>query len=113
MNVAVVPDLLKFIVCVFNEIMISECSLRTRIAQSVQPLDGRPGFNSRQGQEIFMYSTVSRPALGPMQPPVQCIPGTLSPGVKRPGCEVDLLPPSRMMDLYLHSPIRHHGIVLN
>jgi hypothetical protein len=35
-------------------------------------LVGWSGFYSRQGQEIFLYSTASRPALGPTQPPVQC-----------------------------------------
>jgi hypothetical protein len=42
--------------------------------------------------------------------------GTLSPGVKRPGRESDhphLVPRSRMMALYLHSPLRLHGVVLN
>jgi hypothetical protein len=34
----------------------------------------RPGFNSRQGQEIFLFSTASRPALGPIQPPTQWAP---------------------------------------
>jgi hypothetical protein len=47
-----------------------------------------------QGQEIFLYSTASRPALGPTQPPVQWVPEALSPGVKRPGCEADHSPPS-------------------
>jgi hypothetical protein len=55
---------------------------------------GRPGFNSRQGQEIFLYSTASRPALGLTQPPVQWMPGALSPGVKLPGREADPSPPS-------------------
>jgi hypothetical protein len=36
-----------------------------------------------QKQEIFTLTSVSRPALGPTQPPVQWIPGVLSPGVKR------------------------------
>jgi hypothetical protein len=35
---------------------------------------GHPGFDSRQGQVIFLYSTASRPVLGPTQPPVQWIP---------------------------------------
>jgi hypothetical protein len=30
---------------------------------------GRPGFDSRQAQEIFLYSTASRPVLGLTQPP--------------------------------------------
>jgi hypothetical protein len=29
------------------------------------------------------FSSVSRPALGPTQPSIQCVPGVLSPGVKR------------------------------
>jgi hypothetical protein len=53
---------------------------------------------------------VSRPALGPTQPPVQWVPGVLSPGVKaRPGRDDDHLPPSSAdvvneKELYLLSP---------
>jgi hypothetical protein len=39
---------------------------------------GRPGFDPRQRQRIFLQASASRPALGPTQPP-----GVLSPGVKR------------------------------
>jgi hypothetical protein len=38
-------------------------------------------------QEIFLYSTASRPALGSTHPPIQWAPGALSWGVKRPGRE--------------------------
>jgi hypothetical protein len=31
---------------------------------------------ARQGQRIFPLASVSRPALGPTQPPVQCVPGS-------------------------------------
>jgi hypothetical protein len=56
---------------------------------------GRSGFDPRQGQRIFPLASVSRPALGPTQPPVQWVPGVLSPGVKaRPGCDADHSPPS-------------------
>jgi hypothetical protein len=51
-------------------------------------MDGR-GFDSPQGQGIFLYSTASRPALGPTQPPTQCVPGALSSGLKQPGHEAD------------------------
>jgi hypothetical protein len=44
---------------------------------------GRPGFDPRQEQRIFLLDSVSKPALGPTQPPVQWVPGVLSPGVKR------------------------------
>jgi hypothetical protein len=42
-------------------------------------------FESRQGLEIFLFTTMSRPTLGPIQPPIQWIPRALCMGVKRPG----------------------------
>jgi hypothetical protein len=54
----------------------------------------RPGFNSRQGLEIFLFSIASRPALGPTQPLIECVPAAVSPGVERPGPEADYSPPS-------------------
>jgi hypothetical protein len=41
---------------------------------------------------IFLFSISSRPALGFTQPPIQWVPGALSPGVKRPGREADHSP---------------------
>jgi hypothetical protein len=62
------------------------------------PSQGATGWTAgawfRQEQEIFLYFTVSRPALGPTQPPVRWAPGALSPRVKRPGHEADHLPPT-------------------
>jgi hypothetical protein len=47
------------------------------------------------GAKIFPVASVSTPALGPTQPPVQWVPGILSPGVKaRPRRDADLSPPS-------------------
>jgi hypothetical protein len=37
-------------------------------------------------------------ALSPTQPPIQLVPGPLSPGVKRPGREADHSPPSSAKD---------------
>jgi hypothetical protein len=58
------------------------------ITQSVLRRAGRPGFDSRQRNIIF-FSPASRPTLGPNQPPIQWVPGALSPGVKRLGREAD------------------------
>jgi hypothetical protein len=60
------------------------------IAQSVQCLTtdwttGRSGFDPRRGQRIFPLTSVSRQALGPIQPPVQCVLGVLSPGQSAAG----------------------------
>jgi hypothetical protein len=60
-------------------------------------LDDRAiGVRSPAGaKDFFPLASVSRPALGPTQPPVQWVPGVLSPGVKaRPGRDADHSPPS-------------------
>jgi hypothetical protein len=51
-------------------------------------------FDSRRGLGIFLFDIMSRPALGPAQPPIQSVPGVLSLGVKLPGREADHSPPS-------------------
>jgi hypothetical protein len=45
---------------------------------------GRSGFDLRQRQMIFTLASVSRPDLEPTPPPVQWVPGVLSPGDKAP-----------------------------
>jgi hypothetical protein len=67
------------------------------------------GFYSRLGLEIFLFTTASRLALGPTQPPIQWVPGAVSLGVKWPGREADHSPPSsadvkEWLELYLYSP---------
>jgi hypothetical protein len=81
-------------------------------------LIGVLGFDSRRGPGIFLFTTASRTALRPTQPPIQWVQGALSLGIKRPGHEADHSPPSsaevkECMELYLHSPIRLHGVVLS
>jgi hypothetical protein len=41
---------------------------------------GRSRLDPRQRQRIFPLASVSRPAVGPTQPPVQWVPGVLSRG---------------------------------
>jgi hypothetical protein len=98
-------------------------SVRAVIAQSVQRWAtvwtiGVLGFDSRRELGIFLFTTVSRTALWPTQPPIQWVSGVVSLGVKRPGREADHSPPSsaevkEWAELYLHSPIRLHGVVLS
>ena len=66
-------------------------------------LDG-PGIESRCGRN---FPHLSRPALGPTQPPIQWVPAFF-PGVKRPGRDVDHPPASsaevkERVELYLYS----------
>jgi hypothetical protein len=71
---------------------------------------GRPrGRSSSPGRvKNFLFSTSSRPALGPIQPPIQWAPGALSPGVKRQGREDDHSPPTsaevKKMWIYTSTP---------
>jgi hypothetical protein len=64
---------------------------------------------SPRGLEISLFTTASRTALRPSQPPTQWVPGALSLGVKRLGRGADHSPPSsaevkEWVELYLHSP---------
>jgi hypothetical protein len=52
------------------------------------------GVRVAVGLGIFLFTTASRPALEPTQPPIQWVPGALSLEVKRPGLEADHSPPS-------------------
>jgi hypothetical protein len=66
-------------------------------------------LDSHRGLGIFLFTTASRTALGPTQPPIQWVPGTLSLGVKQSGREADHSLPSsaevkECVELYLHSP---------
>jgi hypothetical protein len=59
-----------------------------------------------EGSRIFSMS--SRPVLGSTQPPIQWIPGAISPGVKLPGREADHSPPAsaevKKMWIYTSTP---------
>jgi hypothetical protein len=69
---------------------------------------GQSRFDLRQRKEIFPLTSVSRPALGPTQPPVQWVPGVLSPRVKRGrGVTLTKLRKSWMCRSYISSPHKH------
>jgi hypothetical protein len=65
------------------------------------------GFESWQGLGIFLFTTVSRLALGTTQPSIQWVPGALFLEVKWLGCEADHSPSSsaevkEWVAVYLH-----------
>jgi hypothetical protein len=68
------------------------------------------------GAKIFLFSTESRPALGPTQPHAIGT-GALSPGIKRQGREDDRSPPScaeaKNGGPIPAPPIRLHGVVFD
>jgi hypothetical protein len=74
-------------------------------------------FKSRQVLGIFLFTTVSRPALGPIQPPIQEVPRALSLRVKRPGREADHSSPYTSAEVknawsYTFAPpVCLHGVV--
>jgi hypothetical protein len=61
-----------------NIIIYEETGQLSGIALGYGPDDW--GFESLQGLGIFLFTTVSRPALGPTQPSVQWIPGVVFGG---------------------------------
>jgi hypothetical protein len=76
---------------------------------------GRPrGRSSSCGRvKNYLFSTSSIPDLGPTQPSIQWV-----PGIKRQGREADHSSPTsaevkKTWMLYIHSPIRLHGVALN
>jgi hypothetical protein len=79
---------------------------------------GRSCFESQQVLGIFLFTTASRPALEPTQPPIQWVPGAFSLGLKRPGREDDHSPPSsaEVKNEWSYTgtpPIHLHGVVFS
>jgi hypothetical protein len=67
------------------------------------------GFDSRRGLGIFLFTAASGTAVGPTQPSIQWVTGSLSLRAKWLGCEADYSPPSssqvkECVELYIHSP---------
>jgi hypothetical protein len=72
------------------------------------------GFDSQQEKEDIILSPAPRPAVGPTQPPSQWVPGGgLFPPRVKLTTQLHLVPRTRMVEIYLHSPTRLHGMVLN
>jgi hypothetical protein len=101
-----------------QDLRITGAVLFMRLLQRMRWAIGVLEFDSRRGLEFFLFTTASRTALGPTQPPIQWVPGARSLGVKRPGYETDnSLPSSAEVKNawnYNATPsIRLHGAVLS
>jgi hypothetical protein len=76
------------LLCICRSLILDSRILDSSVSIVTRLLAGRPGFDSRQGQGIFVFATA-------------CIPGRVPPsllcngyrGVKRPGREANHLPP--------------------
>jgi hypothetical protein len=77
--------------------------------KSADVVNGRPGFNSREGQGLFLFVSAPRPALKRIQTPIKWITVSVSPGVKRPVREADHSPPSSAQVAGI-SPFPHMSI---
>jgi hypothetical protein len=68
-----------WLITVTREVESAACPDQlSRYSDGLRP--GRPGFDSWQEQVILLFSTASRPALGPTQPPIQWVPGIFAGG---------------------------------
>jgi hypothetical protein len=125
----------NFIVCFDNcrlqtEFLFFSCQYSTtwRSRYSDWLLDGRQWSRSSGPGRVknFHFSILSRPALGPTQPPIQLVPGegAPSPAVERPEREADHSSPTSAEDkkththiyiyIYIHLlTIRLHGVLIN
>jgi hypothetical protein len=93
-----------------NASLIPDAKRSSGSSVSSDWLQTGPGFDPRQRQRISLAS-VSRPALGPTQPPIQWVPGGLFPeGKARTGRDANQSPPSSAevkneQELYLLYPL--------
>jgi hypothetical protein len=97
----------------YNLGMYSKFEMNNNTLRS-QGKPDEPGFKSSYGQEIFLFSKLSRPAMGQPSLPFNANRGSF-PGVKRLGCEVNHSSPSSAevnneCSYISTALICHHGI---
>jgi hypothetical protein len=72
-------------------------------------------MSGRSKRFFPLFSTASRQVLGSAQSPIQWVPEIGPSEIKRPEREADhspyLMPGLKMVEPYLHYPIRFHGVL--
>jgi hypothetical protein len=61
---------------------------------------------------FFLFATAFRPSLEATQPPIQCVPGALTPEVKRPGREAATHHPVLRLRIHGAIPPLHQYVVM-
>jgi hypothetical protein len=74
-------------------------------------LDDGGVSSSRSRVKNFHFSVSFRPAMGSTQP-IKWVQGALSPGVKRHEADHSAPTSAEVKKMWVHSPIRLHGVVL-
>jgi hypothetical protein len=108
--------------CLIRNLHVLDLSQIKRSRDSVVGIATGYGLEDRGvGVRVPVRSTIffspGRPDRSGAQPLIQWVPGAVSPGLKRQEREADHSPPASAgqenVDLYIHSNIRLHGVVLN
>jgi hypothetical protein len=88
----------------------SKFSTVTRVGYGLDDQGSIPG----RSEDFFLFTAVSRQALGPTQPPINWVPGALSSGIKRPGREADHSPltSAEAKNEWSYTSIRLHGVII-
>jgi hypothetical protein len=81
--------------------VFSNCEIYSRQHSTITKFSSHIAGWTTEGSDFesckvknFLFSTSSRPAQGPIQPPIQWVLGVLSQGIKLPGREADNSPPT-------------------
>lgn len=96
--------------------MISSRNWHNSISIATGLRTGWLGFDSLERQDIFAFSTASKPTLGHIQPLIQMVPGAPSQGQVGKVAGAWSWPLhfwSKMIELYLNSPVHFYGMALN
>jgi hypothetical protein len=83
---------INVLLVIYDHYKSRDSSIGIALGYRLDDRDSRVRFF--EGLGIFLFTTASRTSLGPTQPPIQRVSGTVSLGIKRPGREADHSPPS-------------------